>query len=381
MILQRSYRLRTVTFCALIATALAGIACNAVSSSPTTAAAARGSDDDVAFLEVVEAGPAEPAEADSPPNARPFMRASQLLLTGSDAITARVPLTPAEHLVVYDLGPAEPGDCIVVKQLAAMQGYTRVAFFDGDYDLLGLGVFTDSAAARGRPVVCDVFAPAERLYVAIDMPAEFAPTNLELELTRDVHEGIDCDTEVSVVLNFAGTTIDRLGTRENVRVRPFLASDVCRDLNADTAELRQRIIEAVRRDFEPLGIAVHDACEMDMTAPGAMVAHIGPTDIANLGAASGAAVVNTTAFSFLERYNLSGGQVAQAIANVTSHEVGHLFGLNHTTKADDVMNVTGSALDLFVDQSLSCAPLDPAVFPIGMQDGRKWIEKYLACDR
>ena len=60
-------------------------------------------------------------------------------------------------------------------------------------------------------------------------------------------------------------------------------------------------------------------------------------------------------------------EMAQALANVTSHEIGHLLGLNHTADPSGLMDITATANQLLVNQRFEQSPLVPELFPLGSQ--------------
>ncbi len=380
MNVQRRFRLRVVILCALGVATLSLIACNTVTTrvanaerEPDTQPSGR-----ITSLDIIEAGSTGehlPLRLDLVP----FQNARCTSLAENGVVSTELRLTPSDTLVVFDLGPAENTDCVIVKQTNSIEVYARVAFFDGNYDLLTLGVFGSSATAGERTVVCDLHEPVARVYLAIDVPVQFTPLDLALEVTRDTHDKPQCEVASFILLDFDGALIDRVGMREDVRVQPFRAAALSQRLAARTVALKRLIIDAVRHDFDPMGISVYERAEVDSSARGALVAHVGRADITNLGAASGVAVINTAALSFLDRYNPTEAEWAQAVSNVIGHEVGHLLGLSHTTEPYNMMCSTASAANLLLDQSLSRGSLDPAVFPIGAMNCRKWIHAHSAC--
>jgi hypothetical protein len=104
----------------------------------------------------------------------------------------------------------------------------------------------------------------------------------------------------------------------------------------------------------------------------------GTFDAALLGVAEGVdefnsessqeAIIFTDTFAAFNDLRPSVGEMGQAVANVTSHEIGHLLGLIHTTDEVGIMDVTGSLRDLLGDQTFRRSPIYSAVFPIGAQD-------------
>jgi hypothetical protein len=65
--------------------------------------------------------------------------------------------------------------------------------------------------------------------------------------------------------------------------------------------------------------------------------------------------------------------MAQAIANVASHEIGHLMGLVHTSDPLGIMDVTASLYQLLGDQRFNDSAIYAAVFPLGNQNAVTYL--------
>lgn len=83
------------------------------------------------------------------------------------------------------------------------------------------------------------------------------------------------------------------------------------------------------------------------------------------------AIIYTETLQLFEALRPSDDQVAQAIANVAAHELGHLLGLDHTNDPRDLMSTAVSAQQVIgMDETFMAASLSPGVFPIGEQNSR-----------
>ena len=83
---------------------------------------------------------------------------------------------------------------------------------------------------------------------------------------------------------------------------------------------------------------------------------------------SQAAIVFTDTFAAFMRLEPSVSEMSTALANVASHEAGHLFGLVHTSDSLGIMDVTAGLSELLRNQHFRMSPLNSFVFPIGYQD-------------
>ena len=72
--------------------------------------------------------------------------------------------------------------------------------------------------------------------------------------------------------------------------------------------------------------------------------------------------------------------MSQALANVASHEIGHLLGLVHTSDPQGIMDITASLSQLLDDQDFTMSALHGDVFPLGSQDAVQSLADTLGGD-
>ena len=85
------------------------------------------------------------------------------------------------------------------------------------------------------------------------------------------------------------------------------------------------------------------------------------------------AIVFAESFAAFMQLDPTIDEMAQALANVASHEIGHLLGLVHTEDPTDLMDVTASLNALMRDQSFGKSPIYRIVFPLGYQDSAQLL--------
>jgi hypothetical protein len=135
----------------------------------------------------------------------------------------------------------------------------------------------------------------------------------------------------------------------------------------------------VRADFAGLNVSVYTAGDPAIPAGEHSTIYFGTYNARLLGLADNvdpynndgvqSAILYTDTFAIFNALSPSVHQMAQALANTTSHEAGHLLGLRHTADPTDLMDTTATARQMMLDQSYDLANLNASVIPVGLQDG------------
>jgi hypothetical protein len=81
------------------------------------------------------------------------------------------------------------------------------------------------------------------------------------------------------------------------------------------------------------------------------------------------AIVFVDTFEVFGVLNPSVDEMADALANVTSHEIGHLLGLQHTRDPLGIMDITASLRQMLAPQTFRASALHPETFRVGFQNG------------
>jgi predicted Zn-dependent protease len=181
-----------------------------------------------------------------------------------------------------------------------------------------------------------------------------------------------------VLFNFDGAAGIEFGGRPAVDIPAFDAGGISDALAGTTDELIDLVLEMVREDYEGIDVSFMTSRSVVASGEEVTVLHFGAYDRALLGVAENIdefnerrvqeAIVFTDTFSVFNVLRPTVEQYAQALANVASHEAGHLLGLSHTSDRHGVMDITATLRQLTRNQAFSRSPLERMTFPTGHQD-------------
>ncbi len=286
---------------------------------------------------------------------------------------------------VFDLGPVSAGDRVLVSLAPTASLKSAVALFDDTGAVLLVNDHQNVYLGKKGPFVDVVIRQAsESCLLAVSGTPGFASTgDYVLGVSVEFPVAIPEPNPDVILLDFNGGFDVRISTRPSTDVPVFDAGDIDESLAGDTDALISRIVQRVRDDFAAYDVTILSTSEGDQADGSISSVYFGRFDPALLGVAEGideynatsgqSAIVFTDTFEAFMLLRPSLGELSQAIANVASHEVGHLLGLVHTEDPVDIMDVTASLRALMVDQDFGMAPLYQAVFPIGSQDSAQLL--------
>lgn len=275
---------------------------------------------------------------------------------------------------MFELGPGSEGQRIRISPVAPPAGGPFVlVLFDASQNLL-----TRHYLAGISELNHVLRASSDNLILGVMIPAGGRSGSLRLSVRFENAAGIPAVQPQTVWFNFAGDDAVTVGGDGPVRVRPFDAAELGPAYAGHTETIKAAIVAAVREDYAPYDVTILTSDETPEPAEPHSVIHFGGYSSGLLGLADNVdeynrdttqqAIVYVETFAIYDTMQLDDQQMAFMIANVASHELGHLLGLYHTREPSDVMDTTGTAWDLTADQQFRRAPLEPSVFATGMQD-------------
>jgi len=293
-------------------------------------------------------------------------------ITGTIQSSAQVDL--------FDIGPVVTGDRIHVEVLASSGLDAAAAILDADQDVL---IVNDDRSYYGG--LTDPLADAivlhdsPRCYIAVSSsPLTPSTGSYTLEVLLSQADPPDPPTPQRVYLNFDGAWDVVIGTRAPVDVPAFDAASIDNRLAGDTEQIIDHVLDMVCRDFSGLGVSFYSSRAGAPPVEPYTTIHFGAYDAALLGIAENVdeynersnqqAIVFVDTFAAFAVLSPTAAEIAQALANVTSHETGHLLGLYHTRDPQGIMDISASLRQMLANQSFVRSPMHSEVFAIGRQD-------------
>lgn len=312
-----------------------------------------------------------------------FLQSADSVEVTSEPRVIRGRVSGADDVDVYDFGAVSAGTRIVVEMTSGQGLDGAIALFDGSGSALLVNDHRNAYLGVKNAFIDVVTKQAsDACYVAVTAtPGYSADGDYALLASKTSPEPTPSPRPEDVLLVFNGGTGVTIGGRRAVELDTFDASDIDQSFSGRTNELIAAVLTRVRRDYEGFDVTIQSTSEGAQFDGFMTRIYFGSFDPGLLGVADGVdefnstptqnAIIFTDTFEAFSRLNPSVDQMAHALANVTSHEIGHLLGLVHTQDPQGIMDITASLSQLLVEQSFRQSPLYSAVFPIGLQYGEQ----------
>jgi len=291
---------------------------------------------------------------------------------------------------LYALGPALAGDRLIIDVTGRDGLNTVAALFDGGQDLIDANDDRSYYAGRLDPYLARVVAadtPNLYLGIAVSSGSYFSSSagryqsgSYTIRVRREPGAYVLPPRHQVVYLNFEGGASVQIGLQPVEHMRPFTAESISARLAGTTESIVTQVVEHMRNDFAAFNVTLVSSRESGPPSSPHSTLYFGNYNSSFLGLADNVdtgnvfheqkAIIYAEDLAMFEALRPSPEEVAQALANIASHELGHLLGLEHSAEARDLMATAGSARQLFeLDPAFVRSRLQTAVFPVGWQNG------------
>lgn len=279
---------------------------------------------------------------------------------------------------VYMLTYGNTGDRIYATLTRNAGTDVVLGIYDDKQDLLA---YVDPGSLISGPNEIDLILRENttRLYAVVgSRTLSYDDRPYIVDFTIDRGDAVLGYQPQTLVLQFDGAKDVRIGNRAPVDVPAFNAANLGTAFANQTNNLINLIVDMVQEDYAGLDVAIYASGDYGIPDQNVTSIYFGTYDPQLLGLADNidpfnadttqCAIVFTDTFAIFNVFNPSIEEMAQVLANVASHEAGHLLGLRHTSDVHDLMDITASAQQMLTDQWFRDAVLHESVIPMGKQN-------------
>ena len=281
---------------------------------------------------------------------------------------------------LFELGVGNPGDEWAISPTGSMSGPFIVVLFDSDENLL-MRMFM----SYSKPLRLVLREHSNQVYLGIMPPSGRNGGGFQLNASVETGRSVPAPAPQVVWLNFAAGNNIRVHTRDGVSFPAFDGGMLGEAYEGHTQLIKDAILREMRADYASYNVTISSSDDGPPPDGPHSTVHFGSDESGLLGLADNVDNYNQNptqdAIIYVENFapywtmQLEPDEMAVMIANVGSHELGHLLGLYHTQDPDDIMDTTGSAWDLAENQSFIRGPLEPTVFATGWEDSPRLLEQ------
>jgi hypothetical protein len=302
--------------------------------------------------------------------------AAGMAVSPSQSVRIEGRVESADDYDVFTLGPLGESNHLHAVVETPVEGETCLCVFDPHERLLARTCVKYSY--QPRTLGLSVPEPVEYLFLVASIPQAGVPNTYSATVDLTRNDDAWAKQPQLVLLNFDGAENVAVAGRHFAVIPPFDAASIDSRYAGRTSIIVRSVLEKVRADYQGVDVQVFLASDPAVPPGPYSTVYFGTANPDLLGVADGvdpfnssvseAAIVFTDTFHLFSTFKPGEQDIAQALANVTTHEIGHLLGLRHTHDPDDIMDVTATARRLMGDQWFKHARLHTSVCPMGYQD-------------
>jgi len=317
-----------------------------------------------------------------------FGQATPVPTSASAMLDIHGTMVTTSDIDIYDLGPVTAGERITVSITNDPSVELAAALFDEQERLISFNEDGSWQAYVGPHLGVNLRWDCQRCYLAVaNNAAGVGSTGSYVATLLREPGSVPAARPQVLYLQFSGAQGFSIVGRNPVDILPFDAARIDPIFEGRSSEMIDAIVSITRQQYAPYNIDIRSSRQYPSVPNDATVIYFGLYDPNLLGLSENCdeynsdltqrAVVFTDTFAIFMPLEPTLEQMAVAIANVASHEAGHLLGLEHTQDWTELMDTTSPASSLLTVQTFHQAPLYTGVFPIGLQDSPLLLAKSL----
>jgi len=297
----------------------------------------------------------------------------QRCLNSAEGINIKGKISPTGDVDIFKIkGPFSPG-------------YAFGVFFSALDNLRGVsGVFYEGLQTGETLIITyhsrdlSLRENYQYLYLAVtNTPGDSGVGDYKLEI-RKVQAEIPNIRPQKVLLDFDGASNVEIGSRLPIDVPPLENSWLANEYPGQLGEIKRIITEKIKEDYAGFNVEIYTTDGNIPQEPYSTVYFGGSSSSENLGLVDDIdnynSVLTDEAIVYIEKFqafqplNPSLNEISQVIANIASHEIGHLLGLVHTADPVDIMDRSAGLSQMLQNQQFSNSFLHHDIFPLGKQN-------------
>lgn len=317
-----------------------------------------------------------------------FSQANSAPLTPGQTLLIAGEISSLDDVDMFNVGPLEAGTRITVDVNGVIVD-TQVTLFDENGEFFAFNDDRNFEEGNIDPLIDHVLrysTTATYIAVEMDFGAKLSENHnlsgYEIHVTAEPGEPIPPTQPQNLVINFEGSSFVAIKDFYYGPVPVFDPYLIHMDYEGLRDVFINEIMQKVRDDFAGYNVFVYRSTDADVPWPNVSTIHVGGANPGLFGIANNVddynavtveeGIVYAESFAALIRNNNAPStmEMAQAIANVVTHEAGHLLGLHHTIlNPVEIMQTTSTSEELMLDEAFGTTRLDN--HGVGKQNARK----------